>query len=82
MLNIWKEFKESIETAPFDYSKWLYNGDKSKDRPADLGYYTGYKITEGFYNNSKDKKKALRTILKRGKYKKVYRESGYGEGCG
>lgn len=80
--DLWKEFNEAIRTTPFDFSKWLYNGLSSTERPADLGYYMGYKITEGFYARASNKKRALKTILKRGKYKKIYKYSGYkGKSC-
>jgi uncharacterized protein YjaZ len=42
---------------------WLYQGDKAKDRPADLGYYVGYKIVESYYKNATDKKQAVKDIL-------------------
>ena len=77
--DILKSFKESIALNPFDYSKWLYNGLTAKDAPADLGYYVGYKITEGFYANTENKKSSLKTILRRGQYKKVYKNSGYAD---
>lgn len=70
-----REFFKDFEAKPFDVSRWLYNGNNSKDRPADLGYYIGYKISEAFYNQASDKKRALKTLLRRGKYKKVFRKS-------
>ena len=36
-----------------DATNWLYQGNQAKDRPADLGYYMGYKITESYYKNAK-----------------------------
>lgn len=42
---------------------WLYNGGDVKDKPADLGYYMGYKIAESYYNNSDDKNKAISEII-------------------
>ncbi len=64
-------FKKAIKEKPFDFSEWLYNFTRIKDKPHDLGYYIGFKITESYYNKMSDKKKALQTILKRGRYKKV-----------
>ena len=46
-----------------DASNWLYQGDKAKDRPADLGYYIGYKICEAYYAHAVDKKQAIKDIL-------------------
>jgi hypothetical protein len=37
----------------------------------------GCVITNDYFNQAEDKKKALKTILKRGKYKKVYKGSGF-----
>ncbi len=58
---LWQEFKQSM--AANDTSLWLYNGNKVKDRPADLGYYMGYKIAEAYYKNATDKNQAVRDIL-------------------
>ena len=46
-----------------DLSKWLYQGDRSTDRPADLGYWMGYRICEAYYKRAADKKQAIREIL-------------------
>jgi len=58
---LWAEFKRSMTTN--DTSLWLYNGGKIKDRPADLGYYIGYKIAESYYKNAPDKNRAVKDIL-------------------
>ncbi|HQZ95507.1 MAG TPA: DUF2268 domain-containing putative Zn-dependent protease [Pyrinomonadaceae bacterium] len=58
---LWLEFKQSMTTN--DTSLWLYNGNRAKDRPADLGYYMGYKIAEAYYKNAADKNQAVRDIL-------------------
>jgi hypothetical protein len=74
---IWKEF--SNEMFGKDYSKWLYNGNSSKERPADLGYFIGYRICEAYYNQAENKEKALHEILKTNSFRKFLRKSGYGE---
>lgn len=74
---LWCEFREAIDQNPFDYSQWLYNGHRIKGRPADLGYYMGYRISEAFYDSMADKRRALRILMKRGQYKKVFRRSGF-----
>ncbi|MGH9942624.1 MAG: DUF2268 domain-containing putative Zn-dependent protease [Pyrinomonadaceae bacterium] len=58
---LWLEFKQGLKAT--DVSRWLYQGDQSKDRPADLGYYVGYKICEAYYKNAADKKQAVKDIL-------------------
>ncbi|WP_373493271.1 DUF2268 domain-containing putative Zn-dependent protease [Aquiflexum sp.] len=73
---IWKEFSQ--EMYGNNYSKWLYNGNNSKDRPADLGYFIGYRICESYYNNAADKEKALNKILKTNNFRKFLKKSGYG----
>ena len=34
-----------------------------KGKPADLGYFVGYKIAKEYYKNSKDKKQAVNDII-------------------
>lgn len=46
-----------------DYQDWLYGTSKKDDRPNDLGYWIGYKITEAYFNKQKDKQKAIDEIL-------------------
>lgn len=46
-----------------DYQDWLYGTSKKDDRPNDLGYWIGYKITESYFNKQKDKQKAIEEIL-------------------
>ncbi|HNQ14680.1 MAG TPA: DUF2268 domain-containing putative Zn-dependent protease [Pyrinomonadaceae bacterium] len=58
---LWLEFKKEMNGT--DVSNWLYQGDKAVGRPADLGYYIGYKITRSYYENATDKKQAIRDIL-------------------
>jgi hypothetical protein len=58
---IWQEFRSEMNGP--DISKWVYNGATSKDRPGDLGYYVGYRISEAYYRRARDKKQAVRDIL-------------------
>jgi hypothetical protein len=74
---LWEEFRQ--EMLGTDDSRWLYQGDKSKDRPADLGYYMGYKICEAFYRRVNDKGEAVRRILHVTDAVTFLKESGYGE---
>lgn len=73
---LWKEFQQHMNGK--DFSRWLYNGIKSHDRPADLGYFIGYRICERYYNQSKDKPKAIRELLSIKDYPKFLKKSGYG----
>jgi hypothetical protein len=58
---LWTEFQKEMNGK--DSSNWLYQGDKAKDRPADLGYYIGYKICEAYYIRAIDKTQAIKDIL-------------------
>jgi uncharacterized protein YjaZ len=60
-------------------SRWLYQGDQSKDRPADLGYYMGYKIAEAYYKRAADKKQAVKDILQIKDFHQFLAASGYAE---
>jgi len=42
---------------------WLYGTSGKDDRPNDLGYWMGYKITKTYFDQAVDKKLALKTIL-------------------
>ena len=56
--------EKEIETAfvvdmdSSDTSRWLYNG--TVDKPGDLGYWVGYRITKAYYQRASDKRRALR----------------------
>ena len=74
---LWREF--STEMNGTDFSHWLYQGDKSKDRPADLGYFMGYQITGTYYKHTADKRQALRDILTVTDFPAFLRESHYAD---
>lgn len=78
--SLWKEFYIDVrEGKSSGDTDWFY--DYRSNRPADLGYFIGYKITESYYNHAKDKKKAIKDIieienpvdfLEKSKYKEKY----------
>jgi hypothetical protein len=74
---LWTEF--SVAMHGTDSSRWLYEGDRAKDRPADMGYYIGFKICEALYKRSADKSAAIRKILAISNADAMLKESGYGE---
>ena len=74
---LWLEFKKEMNNK--DASNWLYQGDKAKDKPADLGYYVGYRIAESYYNKAKDKKQAIKDILEIKDFNAFLKASGYDE---
>jgi hypothetical protein len=55
-----EHFKFEMFTSA--YTNWLYNGSTTKT-VADLGYYMGYAICKSYYNNSTNKKKAIKEII-------------------
>lgn len=73
---LWIEFKK--EMTGTDRSNWLYQGDKSTVRPADLGYYIGYKIAESYYRKAADKRMAINEILRIEDFSEFLEKSGYG----
>ena len=61
---LWDEFRRDANSR--DYSMWLYNGWNRKalgERPVDIGYWLGYRITESYYVNASDKRRAIDDIL-------------------
>ena len=74
---IWRDFEADMYKP--DISKWMYNALAAKDRPADLGYYVGYLITQAYYRNAKDKRQAVHDILNIQDARKFYEASGVRE---
>ena len=77
---LWLEFRKEMRGT--DASKWLYQGDKAKDRPADLGYYIGYKICESYFRNAPDKKQAINGILQITDFDEFLKASKYEQKLG
>jgi hypothetical protein len=79
---VWHEFRDEMHGT--DYSRWLYNGGalvakgQPITRPADLGYYVGYKICQAYYDKANDKKKAVREMLEIRDFEQFLKDSGYG----
>ena len=77
-----KEFIDDVKEHPKAFGRWLYQGNRSKDRPADLGYYIGYEIAKAYYEQEEDKLVALDNLLNVKMYKKVLKKSGFtNAGC-
>ena len=73
---LWKEFQNNLTGS--DLSKCLYHSE-SEDRPDNLGYHIGYKITESFYLNSKNKKAAVSKILNIKDFNSFLKSSKYAD---
>lgn len=78
---LWNAFSKELDQE--DIGNWLYNGWKTnREKPADLGYYMGYRICESYYEKMADKKQAIRDILAIKDATDAHRflkESGYGQ---
>jgi hypothetical protein len=69
-LKTWTKGHElEIETAfvkdkhSKDLSHWLYNGVGTPEKPGDLGYWVGYRITKSYYLHAHDKRQAIYDIF-------------------
>lgn len=59
---LWLEFREIMHGK--DSEDWLYGGDSAGEgRPADLGYFIGYRIAQAYYDQVEDKRAAIRDIV-------------------
>jgi hypothetical protein len=73
--------EKEIETAfvadvdKKDLSKWLYNS--TPEKPADLGYWVGYRIVKSYYQRASDKHQAIREILQMTDPKAFLAKSGW-----
>jgi len=45
------------------YYNWIWNSANNQFNTRDLGYYVGYAISKKYYDQSKDKKLALKTLI-------------------
>lgn len=73
---LWCEFQGQMHGT--DYSGWLYNGSQSTDRPGDLGYVMGYRIAKAYYRRTRDKRQAVRDMLRIRDFDGFVKASGYG----
>ena len=69
------EFVSKMDST--NYNDWLYGVSGKDDRPNDLGYWMGYKITQQYFKNSSDKKNAVNEILDIKDFKSFLNKSGY-----
>ena len=72
---LWQEFSRAMHGR--SYAPWLYAYNKPVDRPADLGYFFGYRIAEAYYNRATDKTAAIRDILRAENVDDILKRSGY-----
>ncbi|MFT3911909.1 MAG: DUF2268 domain-containing putative Zn-dependent protease [Ferruginibacter sp.] len=72
---LWAAFKKQLCDGKVE--DWMYNFSTAKDKPADLGYYIGYKISQAYYNSQPDKQQAIVDIIEARNVKKMLALSGY-----
>jgi hypothetical protein len=76
--SIWADFKKEMYLNR-GYN-WIANSDQETvEKPADLGYWVGYQICKAYYDQAKDKKKAIYEMLHIQDYKKFLEESKFDE---
>ncbi len=75
--DLWEQFRKEMDKP--DTSKWLYNSGTSNDRPADLGYYIGYRIVEAYYKRVANSEQAVKDILNIASFEQFLEASRYGE---
>ncbi|NVO29937.1 TPR end-of-group domain-containing protein [Hymenobacter lapidiphilus] len=73
---LWAEFKR--EMAGSNWGNWIANSDQeTPDKPADLGYYVGYRICQAYYDAIPDKKQAVYDMLNIGDFPAFLQKSRY-----
>jgi uncharacterized protein YjaZ len=70
-----KEFVGGMKST--DYTDWLYGTSGKDNRPNDLGYWIGYKISEAYFEKQEDKQQAIDDILNIKDPLKFLKESDY-----
>jgi hypothetical protein len=74
---LWLQFKQDMSTNKFN--QWLFNRETVVGKPAELGAYMGYRITQAYYNRSPDKKQAIKEIVTVRDFNRLLNESHYGD---
>jgi len=74
---IWKNFKNDMYLNRYD--NWIANSSAAttSDNLPDQGYWVGYQICKAYYENAKDKKKAISDMLNIKDYRQFLTESGW-----
>jgi hypothetical protein len=68
----------AADTDKTDLSDWLYNSTPGK--PADLGYWAGYRVVKAYYQHADDKCEAIRDIFQMTNPKEFLARSGWRPG--
>ncbi|HXT15758.1 MAG TPA: DUF2268 domain-containing putative Zn-dependent protease [Gemmatimonadaceae bacterium] len=71
---LWSEFKQHRHDTA--YYPWMY-GPRADGLPNDLGYFIGYRIAQAYYDRARDKRAAVREIIRTNYVDRLLRASGY-----
>jgi hypothetical protein len=71
---LWREFQQVMNQSTT--GDWLYSSS-SDSRPADLGYFIGYRIAQAYFNRADKKDLAVRELLSIHDYDDFVARSGY-----
>ncbi len=75
---IWADFTK--EMGGSNWKNWIANGNQeTAAKPADLGYFVGYRICQSYYQELADKKQAVHDILNISDYPAFLAKSRYAE---
>jgi hypothetical protein len=73
---LFQRFARDMAEKPEDAGKWMYNY-RTKDEPADLGYWIGNVICRSYYDLAKDEREAIRNIVTLADVEAIMRNSRY-----
>lgn len=71
---LWQEYQEVMEGK--ETTGWLYS-TSDPGRPADLGYFFGYRIAKSYYAQQNDKQQAIANLISIPDFEGFLQESNY-----
>jgi hypothetical protein len=75
---LWAAFTQEMGST--NSSNWIANiNQETAEKPADLGYFVGYRICQAYYARMADKKQAVHDMLNIRDYPAFLVQSGYAE---
>ena len=75
---LWADFTKEMGST--NWRNWIANSNQeTADKPADLGYFVGYRICQAYYERMVDKKQAVHDLLNINDYSAFLAKSGYAE---
>ena len=71
---LWRQFSKTLEGSETD--PWFFTRP-ADDRPADLGYFLGYRVVRAYYARAADPAQAVRAIMELRDYSAFLEQSAY-----